>query len=72
MFTRADFPYSLKNIPIPSQDSFMKCLLAKTEDFIQRLRWKVLFFMQPKMKPPVINTFGFRTAKSAPNIKELN
>ena len=36
--------YSLKNIPIPSQFSYLKCLVQKTEDFVRRLRWKVFWY----------------------------
>ena len=42
-----DFPFSLKNIPIPKPDNYKKLLIAKTEDFIQRVRWKVFFFLNP-------------------------
>ena len=67
MFKKADINYSFKNIPIPSKDYFIKCMLSKTENFIQRLRWKVLFFLQPdKTDNPQKNTFGFNTEKSAP------
>ena len=71
MFKQADLQYSLKNIPIPSKDSFLKCLLSKTESFVQRLRWKSYFFLNPDQKKPTLNTFGFKTEKSAPQVKEL-
>ena len=71
MFNKVYIPYSLKNIPTPNKDFFMKHLLSRTEDFIQRLRWKVLFFLQPETKGAELKTFGFRTEKSAPQIKEL-
>ena len=72
MFKKTDIPYSLKNIPIPNKDSYMKYLISKTESFIQNLRWKALFFLQPnKKEKSVLNTFGFKTEKSAPQIKDL-
>ena len=72
MFKKADIPYSLKNIPIPDKDSFLKSLLSKTEQFIQRLRWKTFFFLNPDIPKPNIKTFGFKTEKSAPQVKELS
>ena len=71
MFKQADIEYSLKNIPIPDKDSYLKSLLSKTECFIQRLRWKTYFFLNPKEKTCNTNTFGFKTEKSAPQVKEF-
>ena len=68
---RFEFGKSLKNIPIPSKDSYMKLLLAKTGDFIERLRWKTFFFLNPKQGVEDLETFGFNTTKSAPQSKEL-
>ena len=72
MFKKADIPYSLKNIPLPDNDSFLKSLLSKTEQFIQRLRWKTFFFLNPDTTKPDLRTFGFKTEKSAPQVKELS
>ena len=71
MFKKADIPYSLKNIPIPSQNSFMKCMISKTENFIQRLRWKAFYFLEPNQEKTPFRNFGFKTEKSAPQVKEL-
>ena len=66
------FPASLKNIPIPSREVYQKLILAKTCEFIERLRWKVFFFLNPKAKKSdVPETFGFKTSKSAPQSKEI-
>ena len=35
------------------------------------MRWKALFFLNPELKSKTFNTFGFRTEKSAPQIKEM-
>ena len=47
-----EFRHSLKNIPIPQKDVFMKKLISKTEDFIQRIRWKAFFFINPPKPNP--------------------
>ena len=71
MFKQANIDYSLKNIPIPSKDAYLKSLLSKTENFIQRLRWKAYFFLNPDQKKSDIKTFGFKTEKSAPQVRQL-
>ena len=39
-----DFGYSLKNIPIPSKNTYIYKLIDKTEKVIKRMRWKAFFF----------------------------
>ena len=34
----------MKNIPVPSQSTYLKCLVDKVESFIKRLRWKVFWY----------------------------
>lgn len=63
--------YSLKNIPIPNIDSYQKLLIGRTEDFIQKLRWRAFFFLNPNLDATQKETFGFKTSKTAPQIKEL-
>ena len=36
--------YSLKNIPIPKDNAYLKSLIDKTEHFIKRIRWKAFFY----------------------------
>ena len=60
-------------MPIPDKRSYLKQLISRYEDFIQRLRWKAFFFLK-KDSPNdhrKFDTFGFRTAKNAPQIPEL-
>ena len=66
------FEFSLKNIPIPSRLYFSKLLIAKTSDFIERLRWKVFFHLNPDAKrKEVPESYGFNTARSAPKSNEV-
>ena len=68
-----DFDFSLKNIPLPLRIYFSKLLIAKTCDFIERLRWKVFFFLNPDAKrKEVPESFGFNTTRSAPQSSELS
>ena len=42
------FDYSMKNIPIPSREFYLKCLIEKTELVIKRLKWKALITEKEK------------------------
>ena len=63
-----NFPYSMKNIPVPSKKLYWKILIDKVELLIKRMRWKALFFENESE-----NTFkyGFKTRKCPPQHKDL-
>ena len=70
--TKVNFDYSLKNIPLPKPESHVRAVINKTEQFLQRIRWKVHFFFNPP-KPQKDNkksvkteTYGFNTTHNAP------
>ena len=65
-----NYSFSLKNIPIPSREYYMQRMMAKTEEFVQRLRWKSFYYLNPSDKPTK-RTFGFKTTRTAPQVKEL-
>ena len=70
-FTKADFDYSMMNIPIPSRKQYLRSLIIKIEDFIQRLRWKTTFFLKKQKDDLRKDTFGFKTVRNAPQYDEL-
>ena len=39
-----DSGYSMKNIPLPSEESYKYKLIAKTEQLLKGMRWKAFFF----------------------------
>ena len=63
--------YSLKNIPIPTENNYLKLLIARTEQFIQKMRWRAFFYLNPDLKQEVKETFGFKSSRTAPQVKEL-
>ena len=65
------FSHSLKCIPTPTQTAYMKKLLSQTEKFIQRLRWRVFFHLNPDVEKRHKETYGFKTNKTAPQSPEL-
>ena len=77
---RKNYEYSLKNIPSPSKDAYLKCLINKTEHFIKRMRWKAFFFEKELRKQEngsneddedTPNNFGFKTQKTPPKSVHL-
>ncbi len=66
---KINFSYSLKNIPIPPQDSYMKCFISKVESYVRRMRWKALFFNKnSNVEDTSINTYSFNTETAPPQI----
>ena len=66
----------MKNIPIPSKNSYMKGLLEKAEAFIRRLRWKAHFYekgnsVDKDENNNERNNFGFKSNHSPPQNKHL-
>ena len=70
-YGRHDFFYSMKNIPLPSRKEYLKQLTFSTEKFISNLRWRAHFFLKPTERPSK-ETYGFKSIKKAPQIKELD
>ena len=68
---RTNFGYSLKNIPIPRKEIYMKALIEKTHTFLRRMRWKAHFFDNPSTGEQREN-FGFNSEKSPPPIKDIS
>ena len=63
--------YSLKNIPTPPIDSYLRNLMWKIELFIIRLRWKVFFFENPDAKSKQKETYGFNSELCPPKSAAL-
>ena len=68
---KISFPYSTKNIPIPSNTEYIKRLIEKVEDFTKRLRWRVFYFMNPNSKPNHKETYGFKSPRLPPFVPQL-
>ena len=67
---RIKLDYSKKNILIPSQKEYKLQLVAKTEHFIKRVRWKALEY-DGKLLAQDKKTYGFRTRNCPPPSTEL-
>ena len=69
---RKNFKYSLKNIPVPSEDNYMKTMITKVESLIKRMRWKVFFFdKKNQSEAATTNSYGFNSEKAPPQSNAL-
>ena len=80
-----DIDYSLKNIPVPTQSTYLKCLIDKTEHFIKRLRWAAFWFERKRHsanknidenaaeneEEEVFENYGFKTPRTPPQNQYL-
>ena len=64
------FNYSLKDIPIPSQQEYLMELISSVGIFISNLRWRCYHFLNPSNHDSK-ETFGFKTNNVAPTVDEL-
>ena len=73
--------YSMKNIPIPKNNEYMKKLIAQMEKIAKRMRWRAIFFLKDENKYKNLaeeiefygkeEKFGFKSEKKPPPVKEL-
>ena len=67
--------YSLKNIGLPTHNTYLRNLIDKTENFVQRIRWKAHFFLRihnnENTRTDGSNTYGLKSKRWAPPAKEL-
>ena len=63
--------YSAKNIPVPSNNTYLQILIGKTEKFLHNLSWRALFYLRPETKPTPKQTYGFKSIAPAPAVPEL-
>ena len=63
----------MKNIPLPSNDSYRKNLIFKLESFIKSVRQKAFFFDKNSESNKQLNdNFGFESVKTPPKNEHLN
>ena len=65
------FGYGTKNIGIPGKQEYLLRLTHSVSHFVNRLRWRVFFFLNPNEGGEGKETFGFKSLKPAPPIEGL-
>ena len=62
---------SAKNIPIASKKEYLEMIIQAMEKFNANLSWYVFFKLNPHIVGKGIETFGFRSTRAPPRLKEL-
>ena len=70
MMEKLKFDYSMKNIPVTTDRSYLLKLIEQNEMVIKRMRWKVLY-CDMKRNSIKTETYGLKSQKTAPPINEL-
>ena len=69
---KLDIDYSLKNIPIPSNESYLIKLIEKIESVVKRMRWRVHFFLQAKHENDIQREdFEFKSKITPPQCEHM-
>ena len=68
---KVNFGYSMKNIPIPSNQEYLLEFINASEVLTTTLRWESFFFLNPDKIPSAKETYNFKSTRSAPKVKEL-
>ena len=70
MIEKLKFDYSMKNMPLRSERSYLLKLIEQTKMVIKRMRWKVIYCGM-KGNSIKTETYGSKTQKAPPPINEL-
>ena len=65
------FEYSTKNIPLPSENEYIRSMIVKTEDLCKRMRWKTFFHLNPHITANGMGTYGFKSRRAPLQIADL-
>ena len=72
---KKNLQYSLKNIPAPSKEQYLKSMIEKVTSLLVRMRWKAHFSenkeKEKEQDAPEIN-YGFKSEKSPPQNDHLS
>ena len=62
--------HSIKDIPVPKPKVYKQMMINSLEKFMQNLRWKVIFFLNPQYSQKK-ETFGFKSNAVPDPVTEL-
>ena len=71
---RMTLDYSLKNIPIPPKELYMKKFIEMSEKVMKRMRWRAFYFLKNEEEGDIQEEeeyYGLNTRRCPPQIDEL-
>ena len=63
--------YSMKNIPVPSQESYLQVFINSIETFSRNIAWRAFWYLNPNEDPEAKEKYGFKSLAPAPYVKDL-
>ena len=73
--------YSMKNIPIPKENEYMKKLISQMEKLVKNMRWRALYILKDDKRYKSFvdqieffwkeETYGFKATRKPPAIKHM-
>ena len=66
-----NFECSPKNIPLGDKKTYMEMMIQAIEKFGRNISWRAFFKLNPNHVTNSKETFGFRSTKAAPRLKQL-
>ena len=69
VYSKVQFNYSMKNIPIPARDEYILQLIHSVEKFVKNLRWRVKCSQKPPKEQK--ETYGFPSPKHPGSVQDL-
>ena len=69
---KSEIKYSLKNVPIPSKESYQLNLIDKIESLVKRMKWRAFCYSnQQKFNNEFKETFDFKSKRCPPHCSDL-
>ena len=68
---QVNFGYSMKNIPIASRKEYIIGLTHSVREFVNNLRWRVLFHLNPSRHQGNKKIFGLKSTNRCEPVSEL-
>ena len=66
-----NFNYSMKCVPIPSEEEYKLQFLHSIHKLDKNMRWRAFHFLNPDAKKNSKETYGLNSTSAPPPIKEL-
>ena len=63
--------YSIKNIPIPSERTYLMQLVEEIEAVIKRMRYRAIYFKKAEGDRVIPERYGLRADSCPPQVPEL-
>ena len=66
-----NYNYSMKNVPIPTDEQYQLELLHSIHSVSSRCQWRAAHYLDPNLSRNNKETYGLKTSKAPPLVKEL-